>query len=236
MCGAPCQIASCTPWRSSCHGPRTTWTAIPASTLRRTWNRHGFRLKKNHKNWGKMGKYTPPSWMILDNPCPIFYHFCPWKKAWNKSVRPLKLLKWELHGTTRHLLFIWPRPSLWPPWCLLRCAVTAWQAVRIHHECHDICAPTTLKRLNHAAPIAEWSFEVEALFGIDLLVRVSRLEILDEVTFDDTPVTALQWVPYGSLVGRGSFMFGLALCIFEFRLLRASTATCWTLRPLGAKM
>jgi len=93
-----------------------------------------------------------------------------------------------------------------------------------------------LKRLNHAAPIAEWSFEVEALFGIDLLVRVSRLEILDEVTFDDTPVTALQWVPYGSLVGRGSFMFGLALCIFEFRLLRASTATCWTLRPLGAKM
>ena len=49
MCGAPCQIASCTPWRSSCHGPRTTWTAIPASTLRRTWNRHGFRLKKNTK-------------------------------------------------------------------------------------------------------------------------------------------------------------------------------------------
>jgi hypothetical protein len=43
--------------------------------------------------------------------------------------------------------------------------------------------------------------EVEALFGIDLLVRVSHLEILlDEVTFDDTPVTALQWVPLSAEV------------------------------------
>ena len=28
-------------------------------------------------------------------------------------------------------------------------------------------------------------------------------------------------------------MFGLALCIFEFRLRRVSTGTCWILRPLG---
>ena len=58
MCGAPCQIASCTLWRSSCHGLRTTWIAIPASTLRRrakrdfwAWNRHGFRFKKA-TTWG----------------------------------------------------------------------------------------------------------------------------------------------------------------------------------------
>lgn len=156
------------------------------------------------------------------------YHFCPFQ-AWNKSVRPLKLLKWELHGTTRHLLFIWPRPSLWPPWCLLRCAVTAWQAVRIHHECHDICAPITLKRLNHAAPI--WGGSSFWHWPAGACVPSWNSSRWGDVWWHSSDSIAM-----GSLVGRGSFMFGLALCIFEFRLLRVSTATCWTLRPLGAKI
>lgn len=49
MCGAPCQIASYTLWRSSCHGLRTTWIAIPASTLRRPGIDMDFVSKKTQK-------------------------------------------------------------------------------------------------------------------------------------------------------------------------------------------
>ena len=110
----------------------------------------------------------------------VFYPFSPFQ-AWKKCVlqaieAPEMGVAWDysafiVHMATAFLVTAVVSASVCRD-CMARLAV------RIHHECHHICLPMILKRFHHAATTAECSFEVEALFGIDLLVCVSRLGIL----------------------------------------------------------